>query len=115
MGINTHYYTVYGIKHDWDSVPEEFREQDYDEAWNDDDTPNIIIDGMSGSYIIFGEILFDSGNLRWGDMEDVFVEIDLAALPEIESKYKAEFIAKFPKWKDLVDKPFNLMTFAHYS
>ena len=115
MGIDTHYYTVYGIKHEWDDVPSEWREEAYEDAYGDDDTPNVIIDSMSGEYIIFGEILYDSGNLRWGEMEDVFVEIDLYKLPAIETAYKKAFVAKFPQFASLVEAPFKLMTFAHYS
>ena len=115
MGIDTHYYTVYGIKHEWDDVPSEWREEAYEDAYGDDDTPNVIIDSMSGEYIIFGEILYDSGNLRWGDMKDAFVEIELDRLNAIEAKYKEQFFAKFPTWKHLVNNPFKLMTFVHYS
>lgn len=115
MGIDTHYYTVFGIKHNYDDVPSNWKDDAYEEAYDDADTPNVIIDSMSGEYIILGEILYDSGNLRWGDMEDVFVEIDLARLGEIEAKYKAEFTAKFPDFAELVNQPFKLMTFAHYS
>ena len=115
MGIDTHYYTVYGVKHEWDDKISEFNENAYDDAYNDDDTPNVILDSMSGEYVIFGEILYDSGNLRWGDMEDVFVEIDLYKLPAIETAYKKAFVAKFPEFASLVEAPFKLMTFAHYS
>lgn len=111
MGINTHYYTVFGIKLDWN---DEFNEA-YDEVYDDDDTPTVILESMCGEYLILGDILYDSGNLRWGDMKDAFVEIDTEKLPELEAKYKQEFIAKFPEFKELVAKPFKLMTFMHLS
>ena len=48
-------------------------------------------------------------------MEDAFVEIDLYKLPAIETAYKKAFVAKFPEFASLVEAPFKLMTFVHYS
>ena len=116
MGISTHYYTVYGFKTKWDDAVSEFNESVYDDAYDDDDTPNVILECISGEYAIFGEILFDSGDLRWGEIEDAYVEIDLDILDEIEAKYRKDFAAKFPQHTHLInDKPFKLMTFVHYS
>lgn len=115
MGIDTHYYTVFGIKHNYDDVPNEWKDEAYEEAYDDNDTPSVIIDGMNGEYIIMGEILYDSGNLRWGDMKDFFVEIDIDKLPDIEIDYKKQFAAKFPDFAELVNQPFKLMTFVHHS
>ena len=111
MGISTNYYTVHGIKLEWN---DEFNEA-YDEVYDDADTPFVLIDGMSGEYIILGKILYDSGDLRYGETEDSFVEINLDILPDIEMDYKQEFIAKFPQFKNLVTEDFKLMTFVHYS
>ena len=113
MGISTHYYTVYGIKHEWD---DQFAEV-LDEVYGDSDLPNVILDGMGGEYMILGEILFDSGDLRYGEFEDQFKEIDLKSLAKIEKKYIENFKKKFPKWHKLVARKykFKLMTFAHYS
>ena len=116
MGINTHYYTVYGVKTEYDDAVSEFNETVYDDVYDHPDCPGIILDGMGGDYAIFGEILFDSGDLRWGDMEDSYVEIDLDKLDEIEANYRKDFAAKFPQHTHLInDKPFKLMTFVHYS
>lgn len=111
MGISTNYYTVHGLRLEWN---DEFNEA-YDEVYDVADTPFVLIDGMSGEYIILGKILYDSGDLRWGETEDSFVDIDLDTLPALESKYKQEFIAKFPEFASLVEQPFKLMTFVHYS
>ena len=115
MGISTNYYTVYGIKYGYDDVPEDFMEH-FDDIGYGKGMPTVIVDGMSGEYIIFGQILFDSGDLRWGEIEDAYVEIDLDILPELEAKYRKDFAAKFPQHTHLIDgKPFKLMTFVHYS
>lgn len=118
MGVSTTYYTVYGIKHDYDGI-KEFLEGPYEDAYYDDDTPTItptiIVDSMSGEYAIFGKVLYDSGDLYEGECKDSFVEIDLKTLPEIEASYKKEFITKFPEYSHLLDRPFKLMTFVHYS
>lgn len=111
MGISTNYYTVHGVKLEWN---DEFHEA-YDEVYNDEDTPIVNFESICGEYIILGKILYDSGDLRWGDLKDAFVEIDLDSLSDIEADYKKEFIAKFPKFASLVEKPFKLMTFVHYS
>jgi len=111
MGISTNYYTVYGIKGEFN---DEFFEA-YDNVYNDDDTPTVLIDSMSGEYAVLGTILFDSGDQRYGEVEDVFVEIDMDNLPAIELSYKNLFITKFPQFASLMDTPFKLMTFVHYS
>jgi hypothetical protein len=111
MGISTHYYTVHGVKLEWN---DEFNEA-YDEVYDDEDTPIVILDSMSGEYMVFGKILYDSGDLRWSNFKDAFVEIDLNSLTDIEIDYKKEFIGKFPQFASLVEQPFKLMTFVHYS
>jgi hypothetical protein len=92
----------------------EFNEA-YDEVYDDTDTPTVILDCYSGEYIILGKILYDSGDLRWEESGDSFVEIDLDSLPDIEKDYKTSFIDKFPQFASLLDAPFKLMTFVHYS
>ena len=111
MGIDTHYYTMHGVKTAWN---DDFA-QAYDEVYNDDDTPFVLLESMCGEYMIFGNILYDSGNLRWGDMKDSFVEIDIHKLGEKELEYRKQFIAKFPEFEKFMYEPFKLMTFVHYS
>lgn len=116
MGISTNYYTFYGIKHEYNAELGEFVEGDYVDAYDDEDLPTIIIDGMSGKYVILGKILFDSGDLRFGELEESYVEIDLNELDSVEMKYKQSFIKKFPNYSHLVNEQrFKLMTFVHYS
>jgi hypothetical protein len=111
MGIDTHYYTMHGVKTEWN---DDFA-QAYDEVYDDNDTPFVLLESICGEYMIFGNVLYDSGNLRWGDMEDTFVEIDIQKLGELELKYRKEFIAKFPEFEKFMYEPFKLMTFVHYS
>lgn len=112
MGVSTNFYTMCGIKTEW---LDDFAEA-YDDVYDDKDTPFVLMDGMGGEYFVFGNILYDSGDARWGFEDgDDFTEIDLSTLADREEKYKQEFIAKFPTFAHLMDRPFKLMTFAHYS
>lgn len=112
MGISTNIYGYFGIKTEWNS---EFSEA-YEEVYNDTDTPLMLFESMGGKYMIFGHRLYNSGDFRYG-MEDgdVFKTIDLNTLPELEAKYKEEFIKKFPQFASIMDAPFQLMIFTHYS
>jgi len=115
MGINIHYYTVYGVKIDkYDNEFSEAEEEVYDELKASEDL-DVIMDGMGGSYMIFGKIFFDSGNLRWGDEGDVWVEIEPDWLKSYKVKAKNEFIRLFPKFAHYMDEEWKLMTFVHYS
>ena len=111
MGISTHYYTIHGIKTEWNSAFSDLLDEVYDEVV----TPFVLMDLMGGEYMIFGVALFDSGDLRWGEEKDTFIEIDPKSFTKLEKKYKKEFIAKFPQFAHLMDSKFKLMTIAHYS
>jgi hypothetical protein len=112
MGISINVYSVYGVKTDWDS---EFSEL-YDQVYDDPDTPNVIIDGMSGEYMIFGEILFNSGDARYAFEEgDSVTEFNIAELKKLEKKYKTNFKKKFPDCEILNDCEFKVISFLHYS
>ena len=111
MGVSTNFYTMFGVRTEWESTFADV----YDEIYNDNDVPFVLMDSMGGEYFIFGEILFNSGDMRWGfEKGDVFKEIDTNALHELEIAYRKKFITKFPQFALLIDQPFKLMTFAHY-
>lgn len=115
MGINTHYYTVYGVKiDDYDTKFSEAWDEVYDTVKDNTDMA-IIADGMGGDYMIFGKILFDSGDLRWNDIEDVHSDIDLNKLPEYKDKCVEQFMNYFPAFGHYMDHEWKLMTFVHYS
>lgn len=113
MGVDTYFYTIYGVKMDWN---DDFYEE-YGEVLFDSGYPWALLDGMSGKYMIFGEPLFDSGNMRWG-FEDgqVYAEIPLDNLQSIAEIYCNDFAEKFPKFKDLIkSEDFKLISLMHYS
>ena len=118
MGINTHYYTVYGVK--IDEYNEElsdalYGEGDLYEIIEECEDLSIITDGMGGNYMIFGKILFDSGDLRYNDIEDTYVEVDLNKLSEYKDKCVEQFMNYFPTFGHYMDHEWKLMTFVHYS
>lgn len=115
MGINTHYYTVYGVKiDDYDTEFSAAWDEVYDEVKDNQDLA-IIADGMGGDYMIFGKILFDSGDLRWSEIEDTHSDIDLTMLPEYKHKCVEQFVRYFPAFGTYMDLEWKLMTFVHYS
>jgi hypothetical protein len=115
MGINTYFYTIHGVKTEWD---DEFHSEYY-EAYDHGiiGLPWVLVDGMGGKYIIFGTPLFTSGNLRWGFEEgDSYKELDLQNLNELEVKYREEFGKKFQKHVHLLgSEPFKLISLIHFS
>jgi hypothetical protein len=113
MGVDTNFYTIYGVKIDWN---DDFNEA-YDAVYDDPDTPWVLMDGMSGKYMIFGQLLFDSGNMRWG-FEDgqQYTEISLDNLEGIATYYCRNFAQKFPKFQNLIKtEDFRVMSLVHFS
>lgn len=122
MGVNTETFTVYGYRAPYKS---EFGEvyytliednEDFFKKVSADNDVRIIADGMGSTYIMIVKVLFESGNSRWGEVEDTHEEIDMSQF----SKYAAEiddFIDKvFPSYADIIKKDgLKLITFTHYS
>lgn len=113
MGINTHFYTVYGVYLDEfdESLNERYKDL-YDEIGKAGDI-DIIIDGMGGDYMIFGKILFNSGDQRWGDVYDAFKIIDLDSLDDHKRIVTEAFIKYFPDHVDIINQEWKLMTLMH--
>ena len=114
MGINSHYYTVYGVHMDWD---EDFQDE-YDQVYDDVGKAgvDVIVDGMCGEYIVVGKILFDSGDLRYSDYKDTFVKIDLDSLEDIKVNAMMELIEVMPKNAyRFAEADWQLMTLLHLS
>jgi hypothetical protein len=112
MGISTHYYTFYGVKL---SYPEDenFTEALYEKSSTKFD---YILDGMSGDYFLLGKILFDSGDLRWSDIEDTWVNIPLDKLDDYDKIWREGFQEDFPEYAQLIEGQVSkLITLAHYS
>ena len=115
MGINTHYYTVYGIKHpEYTNELSETLDEKYDELEANPDV-DVIADGMGGQYTIIGKILFDSGDLRYNDIEDTFVEINPAHLKMYKVKATNAFNELLPDLKHMTEGEWKLMTLVHYT
>ena len=118
MGISTHYYTVYGVH--VDSYDDELSDALYGEGdlFNIiEECPDldIIMDGMGGNYMVMGKILFDSGDLRWNDFKDTFVEVDMASLSEYRYRCTEQFMNHLPGFGHYMDREWKLMTFMHLS
>jgi len=112
MGVDTTFYTVYGVKVPWDDTFSEV----YEEVYEDPDTPWILLDSMTGEYMIFGVLLFNSGSMRWGFEGDQSMEISLDNLDRIAQVYCRNFAQCFPKFEHLVkQEDFKLMSVVHYS
>lgn len=118
MGINTHYYTVYGVNiknYDNELSEELYGEGDKYEVVESSTDLDIIMDSMSGEYMIFGKILFDSGDLRWNDFKDTFVEVDMSKLTDIRLGATQEMQKLLPNFAHYLDNEWKIMTFMHLS
>lgn len=111
MGVDINTYAVWGVR--IEGIPQDLSDA-YDKVYENCDL-DVIIDGMNGEYMIFGEQLFNGGNIRWG-MEDgdECKQIDITTLPELEKQYKEAFCKQFPQFKHYMDQPFRLILFTHY-
>lgn len=111
MGIDVNVYTVFGVKAPWS---EQFVD-DYDDVYEKCPV-DIIMDGMGGDYLIFGKHIFSSPNFRWNDGDgDAMTFTDISEFPAIEQSYRNEFAKWFPQHVELLNAPFKLITFTHYS
>ncbi len=114
MGINSHYYTVYGVYMDWDN---DFNEE-YDEVYKavDQAGVDVVQDGMAGEYIVVGKILFNSGDMRWSEIKDTFVRIDMDGLEDMKVQVMMELLELMPKNSyKLATANWQIMTFLHLS
>jgi hypothetical protein len=119
MGINTHYYTVYGVRvdgHD-DELSDAlyYGEGDLHDTVEACPDLDIIMDGYGASYMIIGKILFDSGDLRWSEVKDTFVEIDMSKLTNIRLGAVQEMQKLLPNFSHYLDSEWKIMTFMHLS
>jgi len=125
MGILTHYYTVYGVyvkSYDDELSEELYGEGDLYKLFEDGTLPKDFGLIMDDDHMVFGKILFDSGDLRWNDFKDTFVEIEVDfveieedALAEHKAQYIEQFMNYFPSFGYYMDHEWKLMTFMHLS
>ena len=121
MGINTHYYTVYGVRinnYDDNLSEELYGEGDKYEVVEASTDLDVIMDGMGGNYMVMGKILFDSGDLRWSKIKDTFVEVDIhdtGALWDIRQAAMNEMKSLLPGFDHYLVGEWKIMTFMHLS
>lgn len=125
MGINTHVYSYWGVRTEWnDAVYDRYEEIEeancdlygYNKAPAGSNV-DILSDGMSGNYMVFGVQLYDSGDARWGEMVNSNeVEINDAVLEQMRAEYMAKFKTLYPDQHEwLAAKPWRLVNLVHYS
>ena len=114
MGIDTHVYTFYGVK--IDNYDDQLSEK-YDEFYDDADCPYVLWESLTGTYMVFGVLLYRSTNFRFfKNDEDKFNGKTLENIAEMGQKYKENFINKFgEKYAHYVDKEFTVFSFLHFS
>lgn len=125
MGINTHVYTVYGVRLDWDDAfyeaYEEIEEALLDEfGWGNPQEAGrqieAIMDSMMGEYMVLGHILYDSGDFRWCEDMNNYQEIDTSNLKSMQRMYKEEFKRLYPDHFHLIAHyDFKLINLIHYT
>jgi hypothetical protein len=118
MGISTNFYTVYGVRIEYDNELSDIL-YDGDELINQiNDSPDIdiIADFMAAEYFVVGKLLFKGGDMRWGDIDDTWTETEYNALPEIKEKALSEFKRILPKFAHFVEEQeWKIITFMHLS
>lgn len=125
MGINVHVYSYWGVRTEWNEAFSDAFEEVEDrniEQYGYGNEPadaqvEVLMDGMSCEYMVFGERLYDSGDSRWGEMVNSN-EVDI--YPEKMDNLKHEYMEKFKRlypdqYEWLATKPWRLVNLVHYS
>ena len=114
MGININCYSYWGVRTEWNEAVRERNDEVYD---NPECTVDILSDGMSCEYMVFGVQLYDSGDARWGEMVNSNeVEINDKILDQMKQEYMEQFKKFYPDQYDwLAEKPWRLVNLVHYS
>ncbi len=118
MGINIHCYSYWGVRTEWDeAVSDRWNELDSEHDIDPKDDVEILMDGMGGVYMVFGVMLYDSGDARWGEMVNSNeVEVNDAILETMRSEYMNKFKQLYPdQYEWLAAKPWRLVNLVHYS
>ncbi len=115
MGIDTYYYTCYGVK--IEGLPDDLNEA-YDKVYDaasKDTRINIIMDGMGCDYTYICKSFFKSGNFRWNDVYDTYVEIDITKLDDYKKEVSEAFLEHFPELGRYIEGEWKLFTFLHFT
>lgn len=113
MGVDINIYTVWGVR-----VPE-YNEDfvvAYERKYGYTVPPRTtaIFDGMGGEYMVLGYILFNGGNIRYGEFNETFMQQDISALPALEENYRKKFFEDFPDFAQLLNEPFQILSFVYF-
>jgi len=124
MGINTNCYCYWGVKTEWSDAFSDANEEVYEantakygygKSPADADV-DYMSDGMGGEYMVFGVQLWDSGDARWGEMvNESQTELNDGILETWRTEYIEHFKSLYPDLVHLVDVPWKLINFVHYS
>lgn len=105
MSVTVDFYSIYGIKIDFD----ESLNEAYEEVYNDPNCPWILVDAMTGEYMILG---IELGSLRaYRDDEKIVSTFDLH---NEKKRYRRNFKQFFPDHGHLLDQPWTFIMKAHY-
>jgi hypothetical protein len=115
MGVSTECMVYWGIRLEWNH---DLNER-FEEFWEEDresELPGHVFDGMSCEYMVLGVQLWNGGDIRYGlEGGQPFTQQDVSELALMEAKYKEKFCNQFPEFAQLMDQPFKLCMFSHYS
>lgn len=114
MGINTHVYSYWGVRTEWNKDISERQDELYD---LDQDDVDFLSDGYSCEYMVFGVQLYDSGDARWGEMTNSNeVDIYPEKLDTLRYEYMEQFKLRYPdQYEWLAAKPWRLVNLVHWS
>lgn len=118
MGINTHVYSYWGVRTEWnEAVSDRWNELDYEHDIDPKDDVEILMDGMSCEYMVFGVRLYDSGDARWGEMVNSNeVDIYPEKLDNLRYEYMEQFKLRYPdQYEWLNSKTWKLVNLVHFS
>jgi hypothetical protein len=106
MSIDTTFITIYGIKTEFiNEISNIANEENFDKV------PFFIEDGMNGEYMVFGHKIF-SGSDTGGDY---FGMIDIEDLVLLRTEYTEKFEKVFPDFLYILNQPWKIISFLHYS
>lgn len=107
-------YSYWGVRTEWN---EAVSNRQNDLYGTDSDEVEILSDGMSCEYMVFGVQLYDSGDSRWGEMiNSNEVDIYPEKLDQMRHDYMEQFKQHYPdQYEWLAAKPWRLVNLVHYS
>lgn len=117
MGINVNVYSFWGVRTEWNADVSNRIEEVYSMDIEPTDDVEILCDGYSCEYMVFGEQLYDSGDSRWGEMDNSNeVEINQEILDHMREAYMEKFKRLYPdQYEWLASKPWKLVNLVHFS